>query len=148
MLLQEENAQLQQAVHSHATVDQALGVLIAVHRLPPEEGWEVLRAVSQHLNIKLHLIADEVIGWALGRARDRAILERLDAEVEKHKCAVRLGGGHPRTRPDHLGGEQGVFLPPQPLLPAQTVDQADHPRAEEPTGQPPKSRSTALRSPS
>ncbi len=62
-------------------------------------------AVSQHLNIKLHLSADEVIGWALGRARDRAILERLDAEVEKHKCAGRLGGGHPRTRPNHLGGD-------------------------------------------
>lgn len=41
-----------------------------------------------------------------GGERDRGIWERVDAEVGKHKCAGRLGGGHPRTRPDHLGGDK------------------------------------------
>ncbi|MEU9439217.1 ANTAR domain-containing protein [Streptomyces sp. NPDC048252] len=46
----QENAQLRQAVDSHATVDQAIGVLIAAHRIPPDAGFEVLRDSSQHTN--------------------------------------------------------------------------------------------------
>ncbi|QJT06393.1 ANTAR domain-containing protein [Streptomyces asoensis] len=65
--LEQENAQLRHAVFSHATVDQALGVLIAVHRIAPAIGFEVLREVSQHTNIKLHTVAEMVIGWALGQ---------------------------------------------------------------------------------
>jgi len=62
--LREENAQLRQAVDSLAVIDQAIGVLIAVWQLPPEDGWEVLREVSQHLNVKLYAIADEVASSA------------------------------------------------------------------------------------
>lgn len=46
--LEQENAQLRRAVDSHATVDQAIAVLVATHRLPPAAGFEVLREVSQH----------------------------------------------------------------------------------------------------
>ncbi|MFF1443346.1 ANTAR domain-containing protein [Streptomyces sp. NPDC058295] len=46
--LEQEIAQLRQAVGSHAVVDQAIGVLIAIHRIPPHTGFEVLREVSQH----------------------------------------------------------------------------------------------------
>ncbi|MFE9497000.1 ANTAR domain-containing protein [Streptomyces collinus] len=45
--LQQENARLRQAIGSRATVDQAIGVLIAIHRIPPTAGCEVLREVSQ-----------------------------------------------------------------------------------------------------
>ncbi|WP_141746513.1 ANTAR domain-containing protein [Streptomyces sp. LUP30] len=48
---EQENAQLRHAVASYAAVDQAIGVLIAAHRLAPAAGFEVLREVSQHLNI-------------------------------------------------------------------------------------------------
>ncbi|MFG3029195.1 ANTAR domain-containing protein [Streptomyces sp. NPDC048253] len=65
--LEQENAQLRHAIGSHATVDQALGVLIAIHRIPPDTGFEVLREISQHTNIKLHTVAEMVIDWALGR---------------------------------------------------------------------------------
>ncbi|MFI1927261.1 ANTAR domain-containing protein [Streptomyces sp. NPDC020377] len=65
--LQQENAQLRQAVDSHAVVDQAIGVLVVVHRIPPGAGFEVLRQVSQHTNIKLHTVAQLVIDWALGQ---------------------------------------------------------------------------------
>jgi hypothetical protein len=40
--LQQTNDQLRHAVHSHATVDWAIGVLIAVHGIPPGAGFEVL----------------------------------------------------------------------------------------------------------
>ncbi|MGW2618347.1 ANTAR domain-containing protein [Streptomyces sp. NPDC001500] len=64
--LKQENAQLRQAVASHATVDQAVGVLMAVHRLPPDTGFEMPREVSQHTDIKLHTVAEMAIGSALG----------------------------------------------------------------------------------
>ncbi|MFJ1604500.1 ANTAR domain-containing protein [Streptomyces sp. NPDC088253] len=48
--LEQENAQLQHAVGAHATVDQAIGILLATHRIPPTAGFEVLREVSQRTN--------------------------------------------------------------------------------------------------
>ncbi|WP_310437363.1 ANTAR domain-containing protein [Streptomyces sp. 3330] len=51
---EQENLQLRRAIGSHARIGQALAVLIAVHRIPPAAGFEVLREVSQHTNIKLH----------------------------------------------------------------------------------------------
>ncbi|MDL5205342.1 ANTAR domain-containing protein [Streptomyces sp. ALI-76-A] len=65
--MEQENAQLRQAVNSHATVDQAIGVLAAMHRLALAAGFEVLREVSQRTNIKLHTVAESVIAWVLGQ---------------------------------------------------------------------------------
>ncbi|WP_404200450.1 ANTAR domain-containing protein [Streptomyces tauricus] len=56
--LQDENAQLQEAVHAHAVVDQAIGVVITLGRLTPEQGWDVLREISQRMNIKLRTVAE------------------------------------------------------------------------------------------
>lgn len=77
--LERENAQLRQAVDSHATVDQAIGVLLAVHRLDPACGFEVLREVSQHADIKLHTVAEKVLDWALGR---EPLPQPVDRELE------------------------------------------------------------------
>ncbi|MGA5292270.1 hypothetical protein [Streptomyces pseudogriseolus] len=40
--LERENAQLRRAIDAHAAVDQALGVLLAVYRVTPSIGFEVL----------------------------------------------------------------------------------------------------------
>ncbi|MFE7767593.1 ANTAR domain-containing protein [Streptomyces sp. NPDC057438] len=69
--LEEENALLRQAVDSQAAIGQAVGVLIAVHRVPAADGWDLLRQVSQNANLKLHTVADEVTGWALGYRSSR-----------------------------------------------------------------------------
>ncbi|WP_037677387.1 ANTAR domain-containing protein [Streptomyces griseus] len=66
--LQEEVGQLRQALASHAVIDQAIGVVIAVGRLRPEQGWDVLREISQHTNTKLREVAEYVVqgthcGW-------------------------------------------------------------------------------------
>ncbi|WP_079142364.1 ANTAR domain-containing protein [Streptomyces sp. LUP30] len=83
--LEQENAQLRRAVDSHAVVDQAIGVLIAVHRIPPDAGFEVLREVSQHTNVKLLTVAESVIGWALGRQPlPEQMSRKLDATVQRH----------------------------------------------------------------
>ncbi|KAA0920544.1 ANTAR domain-containing protein [Streptomyces apricus] len=62
--LQEQNAQLHQAVRSHAVVDQAIGVVIALSRVTPEAGWNILKETSQHTNIKLRHVAELVVEWA------------------------------------------------------------------------------------
>ncbi|MFF4902893.1 ANTAR domain-containing protein [Streptomyces sp. NPDC001068] len=80
--LSEENAQMQQAVASHAVIDQALGVLAAVWQVPPHDGWEMLREVSQSLNIKLHAVAAEVVDWPLGRPMSQSVARELDIRVE------------------------------------------------------------------
>lgn len=91
--LEREIEQLRQAVESHATVDQAIGVLIAVHRLEPATGFDVLREVSQHTNIKMHTVAGLVIGWALGEALPASVARALDVAVQQHPPATRAGSG-------------------------------------------------------
>jgi hypothetical protein len=61
--LQEEIEQLKEAVTSHAVVDQAIGMMVALGRVTPDQGWNVLREVSQHTNIKLRNIAEMIITW-------------------------------------------------------------------------------------
>jgi hypothetical protein len=61
--LQEEVAQLRQALVSHAVVDQAIGVVLALSGLRPEQGWEVLKTVSQRTNTKLRDVARHVVRW-------------------------------------------------------------------------------------
>ncbi|MFG3589937.1 ANTAR domain-containing protein [Streptomyces sp. NPDC047990] len=62
--LEDENLQLKQAVRSHAVVDQAIGVILAVGRLTPDEGWHTLRNISQNTNVKLRQVAELVVDWA------------------------------------------------------------------------------------
>jgi hypothetical protein len=77
--LESQNAQLRQAVDSHAVVDQAVGVLIAVYGLEPAAGFEVLREVSQRTNTKLHTIAATLIGWALGDPLPAPVRQELES---------------------------------------------------------------------
>ncbi|MEU1001377.1 ANTAR domain-containing protein [Streptomyces tibetensis] len=87
--LERENAQLRNAVDSHATVDQAIGVLAAVCRLEPAAGFEVLREVSQRTNIKLHTVADAVLDWALKQKPLPLAVDRdLRAALRRHSHAV------------------------------------------------------------
>ena len=99
--LEEEIGQLKEAVTSHAVVDQAIGVMVAVSRVTPDQGWAVLREVSQHTNTKLRNIAEMILIW--GRSGDdlppdvRAALENtLD------RCGpTQLPGGGPPVPPPH-----------------------------------------------
>ncbi|MEW2472072.1 ANTAR domain-containing protein [Streptomyces sp. NPDC046994] len=56
--LQAKVAQLERAVHSHAVIDQAIGVVIAAGRLTPTEAWDLLRETSMRTNTKLRHVAD------------------------------------------------------------------------------------------
>ncbi|MFG2794191.1 ANTAR domain-containing protein [Streptomyces sp. NPDC048419] len=61
--LESKVGQLETAVESHAVIDQATGVLIAVGRLSPGEAWDVLRETSMSTNIKLRHVAELVVAW-------------------------------------------------------------------------------------
>ncbi|WP_405623146.1 ANTAR domain-containing protein [Streptomyces sp. NBC_00076] len=76
--LQEEVDQLKEAVASHAVVDQAIGMVVALGRVAPDQGWEVLKDVSQHTNIKLRDVAELILLW--GRAGEMP--PEIRAELE------------------------------------------------------------------
>lgn len=67
-----ENRQMQQALASHAMVDQAIGVLTVMGQISPEDGFTVLREVSQRTNIKLSAVAEHILKRARGAALPEA----------------------------------------------------------------------------
>ncbi|MFF8190649.1 ANTAR domain-containing protein [Streptomyces bobili] len=82
--LQQEVGQLRDAVASHAVVDQAIGVIVALGRMTPDGGWRVLREVSQHTNIKLRNVAELILFWGRsGRIPEEIRVELADA-VDRH----------------------------------------------------------------
>jgi hypothetical protein len=82
--LREEIDQLKEVVTSHAVVDQAIGMMVALARVTPDQGWAVLREVPQHTNIKLRTIAEMIIVW--GQKGDLApdICAVLEATLDKY----------------------------------------------------------------
>ncbi|MFD9440788.1 ANTAR domain-containing protein [Streptomyces sp. NPDC060001] len=85
--LRDENAQLQEAVHSHAVVDQAIGVVIAVGQLTPLQGWEVLREVSQRTNIKLRNVAELVVEWPRTGELGAGIRAELEQQLDRARSS-------------------------------------------------------------
>ncbi|WP_405576490.1 ANTAR domain-containing protein [Streptomyces sp. NBC_01092] len=83
--LEAEVDQLKEAVVSHAVVDQAIGMVVALGRVTPEQGWEVLKEVSQHTNIKLRHVAELILIWG----RDGRMPSEIRVELEE--ALERLG---------------------------------------------------------
>ena len=83
--LQEEIGQLKEAVASHAVVDQAIGMVVALGRVGPDEGWQILKDVSQHTNVKLRNVAELILIW--GRTGDIP----PDIRVELEEALERYG---------------------------------------------------------
>ncbi|MEU9522357.1 ANTAR domain-containing protein [Streptomyces sp. NPDC048224] len=81
--LQEEVRQLKEAVVSHAVVDQAIGVVIALGGVTPDEGWIVLKEVSQHTNIKLRNVAETILIWGRTGVMPPGIRAALDARLRR-----------------------------------------------------------------
>lgn len=79
----EEIRQLKQAVASHAVVDQAIGVLMVLGRVPPGEGFAVLRDVSQHTNTKLVTVAEQILEHAQGGVLPDGFLLELEAALRR-----------------------------------------------------------------
>ncbi|MFJ6122526.1 ANTAR domain-containing protein [Streptomyces sp. NPDC054775] len=92
-VLQQEVEQLRSAVVSHALIDQAIGAVVTVGGLRPEQGWEVLKHISQHTDVKLREVARVLVQWpadgplpeVIRRALPRAVdhVHRTDSD---HSC--------------------------------------------------------------
>jgi GAF domain-containing protein len=65
--------QLRAALSSRAVIDQAIGVVMAQQGCPPEQALSTLKKASQHRNVKLRVIAQEIVESA-GTARSGADL--------------------------------------------------------------------------
>ncbi len=59
--LQEEVAQLKQALHSRSVIDQALGIIMGERSCSSDDAFQVLVRVSQHSNAKLRDIAHALV---------------------------------------------------------------------------------------
>lgn len=76
--------QLRQALASHAVVDQAIGVLVVLGQIHPEDGFTVLREISQHTNIKLSAVAEHVLKHAQGAVLSDLLAGELHAALARH----------------------------------------------------------------
>ncbi|MFJ7151712.1 ANTAR domain-containing protein [Streptomyces sp. NPDC100445] len=84
--LEREKLQLQKTITSHAVVDQAIGVVIAVGGLHPRQGFDVLKNVSQHTNRKLRAVAGLVIDWVSGEPLPDDVRRSLDDALAKARA--------------------------------------------------------------
>lgn len=82
--LEEQVDQLKEAVTSHQVVDQAMGMVVALGRMSPDQAWHVLREVSQHTNIKLRNVADLILVWGRTGEIPAEIRTELEAALERH----------------------------------------------------------------
>jgi GAF domain-containing protein len=63
----EMSAHLQAALASRAVIDQAVGIIMGQNRCTADEAFEVLRTASQNRNVKLRLIATEIVTSVSGQ---------------------------------------------------------------------------------
>lgn len=82
--LQEQIRQLKEAIVSHAVVDQAIGMVVVLARVTPDEGWLVLKEVSQHTNIKLRNVAEAILIWGRAGVMPPEIRAALEDCLDRH----------------------------------------------------------------
>ncbi|MEV5321436.1 ANTAR domain-containing protein [Streptomyces sp. NPDC052687] len=102
LALQREVAQLKEAVSSHAVVDQAIGMMVALGRVTPEQGWTVLKEVSQHTNIKLRNVAELILIWGRHGQMPPEIRAELEDALDRHG-PTQIPGAPPEDGQTALG---------------------------------------------
>jgi GAF domain-containing protein len=56
---------LREAMSSRAVIEQAKGILMAQRKVTAEAAFDLLREASQHRNVKLRLVAEEVVATGM-----------------------------------------------------------------------------------
>lgn len=77
----EENRHLQEGMQTRARIDQAMGVVVALGGITPDEAWDLLREVSMNTNTKLRTLAEALVGWAAGGALPDDVRRALGAAL-------------------------------------------------------------------
>lgn len=52
---------IQRALQTRAPIEQAKGVLMAVHGIDADQAFEILRRESQTTNVRLHTVAENLV---------------------------------------------------------------------------------------
>jgi hypothetical protein len=79
--LRTELVQLRRAMQTRPTIDLARGVLMASFNLTAEEAWTTLVTVSQHANIKLHRLAQDLVSAVSGPPLPPPLQDQLNAAI-------------------------------------------------------------------
>ncbi|MFJ2766255.1 ANTAR domain-containing protein [Streptomyces sp. NPDC087300] len=95
--LKEEVAQLQQAVQSHAIVDQAIGLLVGLGQITPAEAWDALREVSMNTNTKLREVAETLIDWGCSGVLPGEIRVELERRLMDKRHNSQCADAEPPT---------------------------------------------------
>ncbi|GCD40967.1 ANTAR domain-containing protein [Streptomyces paromomycinus] len=82
-----EIAQLRRAMRTRPAIDLARGILMATFTLSPEAAWSVLVSASQNTNMKLHVLAQELVDSVQGAALPEAVQGQLGAAVARARAA-------------------------------------------------------------
>ncbi|MGW6713419.1 ANTAR domain-containing protein [Streptomyces globisporus] len=83
--------QLEQALVSHAVIDQACGVLMALSRCTPDQAWKLLVRLSQNSNIKARVVARAIVAYAQGEQLPDVISRCLKNELSQTASAAPSG---------------------------------------------------------
>ncbi|MFK4066417.1 ANTAR domain-containing protein [Streptomyces sp. NPDC029674] len=81
-------AQLRRAMRTRPTIDLARGILMSSFSLSPEQAWDVLVTVSQNTNIKLYVLAGDVVSTVEGVALPAAVRKQIELAVAKSNAAA------------------------------------------------------------
>ncbi|WP_051750254.1 GAF and ANTAR domain-containing protein [Phycicoccus jejuensis] len=68
--MRELAGQLEQAMASRAVIEQAKGVIMAMRGVPEHDAFEILRKASQDRNVKVRLLAEDVVAGVLRGSAD------------------------------------------------------------------------------
>jgi ANTAR domain len=60
-------ARLQARMATMPVIEQAKGIIMAQQRCGPEEAFDLLRRASQRVNVKLHVLAAQIVDVASGQ---------------------------------------------------------------------------------
>ncbi|MGW7524161.1 ANTAR domain-containing protein [Streptomyces sp. NPDC054783] len=86
-----ENEQLRRAVSSHAVIDQAIGAVLVLGQIAPEEAWRALRDVSQRTNTKLRTVAEHILEYAQGGTLPEPERIELGKAIDRYRRCADLG---------------------------------------------------------
>ena len=92
-----EFARLHARMGTMAVIEQAKGIVMAQQGCGPEEAFDVLRRISQHTNVKLHVLATQIVEQTAASGNVGTVTP-ISAGASRHRPSgpgARLSSGDP-----------------------------------------------------
>ncbi|MEW2168134.1 ANTAR domain-containing protein [Streptomyces sp. NPDC007084] len=74
-----------------AVLDNAVGIVVAMGRLAPEQAEQILRELSRHTGIKLRHVAQLLIEWTRTGRLCADLRTELDRQLAGHRESPQVG---------------------------------------------------------